>query len=40
MMKYRDVELLKMNKKISESEKELIRCENARQLFALEKSTI
>jgi predicted TIM-barrel fold metal-dependent hydrolase len=34
-MKFKDVELLAANQKISESDKELIRCENARRLFEL-----
>jgi predicted TIM-barrel fold metal-dependent hydrolase len=34
-MKFKDVELLAVNKRISESDKELIRSENARKLFGL-----
>ena len=34
-MKFRDTELLRVNQKISESDKELIRCENAKGLFCL-----
>jgi len=34
-MKFNDVELLKVNKRISEGDKELIRAENAKQLFKL-----
>jgi len=34
-MKFKDVELLAANPKISDSQKELIRCENAKRLFQL-----
>jgi len=36
-MKFRDVELLRDNPKISESAKELIRWKNAARLFRLDK---
>jgi predicted TIM-barrel fold metal-dependent hydrolase len=34
-MKFKDVELLKINQEISDADKEKIRCENARELFKL-----
>jgi len=34
-VKFKDVELLKINWKISDADKEKIRCENARELFKL-----
>jgi len=34
-MKFKDVELLQANPKLSDSQKELIRCENAKRLFQL-----
>jgi predicted TIM-barrel fold metal-dependent hydrolase len=35
LMKFKDVELLRLNDKISEPDKELIRCDNAEKLFVL-----
>jgi len=34
-MKFKDVELLRMNQKITNTDKEKIQCENARRLFKL-----
>jgi hypothetical protein len=34
-MKFKDVELLQANRKISETDKELIRWENAKRVFTI-----